>query len=55
MVLESGDDGVGGPAATAGRDHFTGPYSQTFLPGIGHNVPQEDPSAFAQAVLSLFD
>ncbi|HEX9229691.1 MAG TPA: alpha/beta hydrolase, partial [Arthrobacter sp.] len=55
VVLESGDDGVGGPAATAGRDYFTGPYSQRVLPGIGHNVPQEAPDAFAQAVLSLFE
>ena len=53
VVLESGDDGVGGPAATAGRDHFTGRYSQCVLPGIGHNVPQEDPDAFAQAVVTL--
>jgi pimeloyl-ACP methyl ester carboxylesterase len=53
VVLESGDDGVGGPAAMAGRDYFTGPYSERVLPGIGHNVPQENPDAFAQAVLSL--
>ena len=25
------------------------------LPGIGHNVPQENPDAFAQAVVSLLD
>lgn len=55
VVLESGDDGVGGPAASAGRDRFTGPYSEILLPHIGHNVPQEDPGAFAQAVLSLLD
>lgn len=55
VVLESGDDGVGGPAAEAGRDQFTGPYRQRVLPGIGHNVPQEDPVEFAQAVLSLLD
>ncbi|MEO5992772.1 MAG: alpha/beta hydrolase [Arthrobacter sp.] len=53
VILESGDDGVGGPAAAAGRGHFTGPYRHRVLPGIGHNVPQEDPDAFAQAVLSL--
>lgn len=53
VVLESGDDGVGGPPAIAGRDHFTGRYSQRVLPGIGHNVPQEGPDAFAQAVVSL--
>lgn len=55
VVLESGDDGVGGPAAIASRDYFTGPYSQRVLPGIGHNVPQENPDAFAQAVVSLFE
>ncbi|MEC5191473.1 MULTISPECIES: alpha/beta fold hydrolase [unclassified Arthrobacter] len=54
VVLESGDDGVGGPGALAGRDKFTGPYSQSVLPGIGHNVPQENPAAFARAVVSLF-
>jgi pimeloyl-ACP methyl ester carboxylesterase len=55
VVLESGDDGVGGPAASEARDHFTGPYSEILLPRIGHNVPQEDPGAFAQAVVSLLD
>lgn len=55
VVLESGDDGVGGPAASEDRDHFTGPYSEILLPRIGHNVPQEDPGAFAQAVVSLLD
>ncbi|MDQ0755065.1 alpha/beta fold hydrolase [Arthrobacter sp. B3I4] len=53
VVLESGDDGIGGPPAATGRDHFTGPYREVLLPGVGHNVPQEDPGAFAQAVLSL--
>lgn len=53
VVLESGDDGVGGPSAAEHREHFTGPYDHRVLPGIGHNVPQEDPEAFAQAVLSL--
>jgi pimeloyl-ACP methyl ester carboxylesterase len=54
VVLESGEDGVGGPAAKAGRDYFTAPYNQSVFPGIGHKVPQEDPSVFAQAVVSLF-
>lgn len=53
VVLESGDDGVGGAGAAAGRDFFTGSYRQVDLPGIGHNVPQEDPQAFAWAVESL--
>ncbi|CAL9521378.1 Haloalkane dehalogenase [Streptomyces sp. enrichment culture] len=36
---------------TSYRDRFTGPYEHRTLPGIGHNVPQEAPEAFAQAVV----
>jgi pimeloyl-ACP methyl ester carboxylesterase len=44
-----------GPNAhgTAYADRFTGPYEHRVLDGIGHNVPQEAPSAFAEAVLQL--
>jgi pimeloyl-ACP methyl ester carboxylesterase len=43
-------------AAADGRayaDRFTGPHEHRVLDGIGHNVPQEAPSAFAEAVLEL--
>ena len=53
IVLESGEDGVAGPIAAEDRDHFTGPYEHRLLPGVGHNVPQETPEAFADAVASL--
>jgi pimeloyl-ACP methyl ester carboxylesterase len=53
IVLESGADGVGGPMPAEDRAHFTGPYEHRFLAGIGHNVPQEAPEAFAEAVTSL--
>jgi pimeloyl-ACP methyl ester carboxylesterase len=33
------------------RDKFTGKYAHRIFAGIGHNVPQEAPEAFAQAVL----
>ncbi|MFD9686649.1 alpha/beta fold hydrolase [Kitasatospora sp. NPDC001309] len=33
------------------RSMFTGPYEHRTLPGIGHNLPQEAPTAFAQAVV----
>ncbi|GAA3070829.1 alpha/beta fold hydrolase [Streptosporangium carneum] len=33
------------------RDMFTGPYDHRTLKGIGHNLPQEAPTAFAQAVV----
>ncbi|MBB5120304.1 alpha/beta hydrolase [Streptomyces eurocidicus] len=36
---------------TAYRDRFTGPYDHRTLKGIGHNVPQEAPEAFARAVV----
>ncbi|UUV30704.1 alpha/beta hydrolase [Amycolatopsis roodepoortensis] len=53
VVLESGDDGIGGPSAEGDREYFTGPYEHRALPGVGHNVPQEAPEAFAAAVASL--
>src|SRR4051812_24635190 len=34
-------------------DRFTGPYEHRILDGIGHNVPQEAPTAFARAVIEL--
>jgi pimeloyl-ACP methyl ester carboxylesterase len=34
-------------------DRFTGPYEHRILDGIGHNVPQEAPEAFAEAVIEL--
>lgn len=53
IVLESGADGIGGPSAVGDRDAFTGPYDHRLLPGMGHNVPQEAPEAFAIAVTDL--
>jgi pimeloyl-ACP methyl ester carboxylesterase len=35
------------------REHFTGPYEHRLLPEVGHNVPQEAPEAFAEAVTTL--
>jgi pimeloyl-ACP methyl ester carboxylesterase len=44
-----------GPAksGTGYRDKFSGKYSHRILNGVGHNVPQEDPQAFAQAVIDV--
>ncbi|MGA4844292.1 alpha/beta fold hydrolase [Streptomyces sp. G45] len=36
---------------SAYRDHFTGPYEHRTIADIGHNLPQEAPTAFAQAVV----
>ncbi|MET8030487.1 alpha/beta fold hydrolase [Streptomyces avermitilis] len=35
------------------RDRFTGRYDHRTLTGIGHNLPQEAPTAFAQAVVDV--
>jgi len=44
-----------GPAADgkAYASKFTGKYSHRVLSGIGHNVPQEDPQAFAKAIVDV--
>ena len=40
------------PSAYAGK--FSGKYEhRTIAGGIGHNLPQEAPQAFAQAVLDV--
>ncbi|GAA3289792.1 hypothetical protein GCM10020295_02510 [Streptomyces cinereospinus] len=33
------------------RSRFTGPYAHRTIADIGHNLPQEAPTAFAQAVV----
>ncbi|WP_028799727.1 alpha/beta fold hydrolase [Streptomyces sp. 142MFCol3.1] len=38
---------------SAYRDRFTGKYDHRTLKGIGHNLPQEAPAAFAQAVVEV--
>jgi pimeloyl-ACP methyl ester carboxylesterase len=46
-----------GPQAdgTPYADRFTGPHEHRILDGVGHNVPQEAPDDFAEAVLQLAD
>lgn len=54
ITLDGAVDGVR-PAepAHAQAHRFTGPRSHRILPGVGHNLPQEAPRAFADAVLEL--
>lgn len=54
ITLDGADDGVmpiGGTANHAAQ--FTGRHEHRTVPGAGHNLPQEAPGAFAQAVLDL--
>lgn len=54
ITFDGADDGVRPPAdASAHAHHFTGPRSHRILPGVGHNMPQEVPRVFADAVLGL--
>lgn len=53
IVLESEADGLGGPSAAEDADMFVGPYAHRILEGIGHNVPQEAPTAFGAAILDV--
>jgi pimeloyl-ACP methyl ester carboxylesterase len=52
ITIASDFDGRGADGA-AYADRFTGPYQHRILDGIGHNVPQEAPAAFAGAVIEL--
>jgi pimeloyl-ACP methyl ester carboxylesterase len=54
ITFDGLDDGVRPPAAAAQHArHFTGPRSHRIVPGVGHNMPQEVPQVFADAVLEL--
>lgn len=54
VTLDGGDDGAHGPTdASAQAAKFTGPRTHRVIPGAGHNLPQEAPRAFADAVLEL--
>jgi pimeloyl-ACP methyl ester carboxylesterase len=53
VVLAPTDDGFGRNDPWADRDQFTGAFRAEWMPGVGHNPPQENPHEFARAVLSL--
>jgi pimeloyl-ACP methyl ester carboxylesterase len=54
ICLDGADDGVNLPeGAAAHAPHFTSRFEYRLIPGAGHNVPQEAPGAFADAVLSV--
>jgi pimeloyl-ACP methyl ester carboxylesterase len=52
--MEGDSNGAAHPPASAYRERFTGKYDYRLLTGgIGHNIPQEAPQAFAQAVIDV--
>ena len=54
IVLSGSGDGVSTPVPPATQARFfTGPVQHRTIPLIGHDVPQEAPAAFAEALLEL--
>ena len=54
ITLDGADDGVTGPSDGTRHGHrFTRPHAHRVIEGVGHDVPQEAPAAFADAVLGL--
>jgi pimeloyl-ACP methyl ester carboxylesterase len=54
ITLDGADDGVNPANAAEVQAHrFSGPRAHRVVAGAGHNLPQEVPHVFAQAVLEL--
>ncbi len=53
ITLDGESDGVIAAAGGSHAKHFTGWYRHRTVPGGGHNLPQECPDAFVQAVLDV--
>ena len=54
ISFDGTDDGVRPPAAAAQHaSRFAGPRLHRLAQGVGHNLPQEAPPVFADAVMEL--
>lgn len=54
ITLDGADDGVMLTGGTASHGHhFTGQREHRVVPGAGHNLPQENPQAFVDAVSDI--
>ncbi len=54
ITLEGDANGAPHPEAASYRAKFTGPYVHRVITGgVGHNLPQEAPRAFAEAIMDL--
>jgi pimeloyl-ACP methyl ester carboxylesterase len=55
ITMEGDANGAPHPDPAAYRGKFSGGYEhRTITGGIGHNLPQEAPTAFAQAIIDVF-
>jgi pimeloyl-ACP methyl ester carboxylesterase len=54
VTLEGDANGAPHPDPAAYAEKFTGKYSHRLIPGgVGHNLPQEAPQAFTEAVVEV--
>lgn len=53
ITLEGDANGAPHPDPSAYAKKFTGKYSHRLIKGAGHNLPQEAPKAFADAVIAV--
>lgn len=53
ITLEGNANGAPHPNPSSYAKKFSGKYSHVLLRDIGHNVPQEDPKAFANAIIKV--
>jgi len=54
ITMEGDANGAPHPEPSAYAKKFSGKYEHRLIEGgIGHNLPQEDPQAFAQAVVDI--
>jgi pimeloyl-ACP methyl ester carboxylesterase len=53
ITLEGDANGAPHPEPAAYRAKFSGRYAHRLIPGVGHNLPQEAPQAFADAVVEV--
>jgi hypothetical protein len=54
ITMEGDSNGSSHAPSTAYRNRFSGKYDYRLITGgVGHNIPQEAPQAFAQAVIDV--
>lgn len=53
ITIEGDSNGAPHPDANDYAKKFTGKYSHRIFSNVGHNVPQEAPQAFAQAIIDV--
>ena len=54
ITMEGDSNGAAHPPSTDYRNRFSGKYEYRLISGgVGHNLPQEAPQAFAQAVIDV--